>query len=102
MLLPACLRRMLDLLALSAPPAERRRNRGSDLAVTAPELNTGAGVVFVEFRLAGTAEVLEQLGLLLQTDPLDDPKQLVPNVDGEERRLRPEWKSRREVAMMLD
>ena len=55
-----------------------------------------------ELSLTGATEVLEQLGPLLQTAPLDDPKQLVPNVDGEERRLRPEWKSRRELAMMLD
>ena len=38
------------------------------------------GEVFGEFRLPRATEVLEQLGPALQAGPLDDPKQLSPQV----------------------
>ncbi len=72
------------------------------LRVADPSTDDVDGEVVRQLGLSGATKVLEQLGSLLQTAPLDDPKQLVPNVDGEERRLRLEWKSRRELAMMLD
>ena len=38
------------------------------------------GELLGEFRLPGASEVLEELGPGLQTGPLDDPKQLSPQV----------------------
>ena len=54
--------------------------RRDGLRVADPLANDVHGEVFGEFRLPRATEVLEQLGPGLQTGPLDDPKQLSPQV----------------------
>ena len=54
-----------------------RRDR---LRVANPLTHDVHGELLGEFRLPSASEVLEELGPGLQTGPLDDPKQLSPQV----------------------